>query len=111
MFAGDWIAAGNHHDLERILAHDADDFTMRAPMIITLAGEPSGQLRGKSAGGDYGRHALAPIPASHCERLTTVIGINSIVLHYHGAGGGLAAETFEFNQHRLMCAASAHCCG
>ncbi len=40
---------------------NADDITLRAPMIMPPAGgEPSGQLRGKPAGGDYGCHALAP---------------------------------------------------
>ncbi|HQT43204.1 MAG TPA: hypothetical protein PLD79_04340 [Halothiobacillus sp.] len=50
-----------------------------------------------------------PRPEPHCERLTTLIGINSVVLHYRGTGGRLAAEGVEFNQHRPVCAASAHC--
>ena len=48
-FAADWIESWNAHDLDRILAHYSDDFEMSSPYIITVAGEPSGTLRGEEA--------------------------------------------------------------
>lgn len=52
-FAHAWIAAWNSHHLERILEHHEEDFEMSSPVIATLAGEPSGKLRGKAAVAAY----------------------------------------------------------
>src|SRR2546428_9609935 len=46
-FARDWIDSWNSHDLDRILAHYSDQFEMSSPVIIQIAGEPSGTLNGK----------------------------------------------------------------
>ena len=90
-FANDWIDAWNSHDLQRILSHYADDFEMTSPVIIQLTNEPSGTLRGKTAVGDYWTKALQLIPDLHFELITTLVGVNSITLYYHGARGRLAA--------------------
>ena len=37
-FAADWIDAWNSQDLERILAHYADNFEMSSPGIVKVAG-------------------------------------------------------------------------
>ena len=52
-FARDWIDSWNSHDLERILSHYSDQFEMSSPVIIQVAGEPSGTLKGKDAVGAY----------------------------------------------------------
>lgn len=47
-FASEWVSAWNSHDLDRILSHYSDDFSMTSPFIAgPLGGEPSGTLRGK----------------------------------------------------------------
>jgi hypothetical protein len=48
-FAEEWIAAWNAHDLPRVLSHYDDDFEMASPLIVAIAGEPSGVLRGKKS--------------------------------------------------------------
>ena len=49
-FAQEWIDAWNSHDLERVLAHYADDdFDISSPYIAQIAGEHSGMLNGKPA--------------------------------------------------------------
>jgi hypothetical protein len=45
-FAADWIDAWNAHDLGRVLLHYVDDFEMSSPLIIQIADEPTGTLRG-----------------------------------------------------------------
>ncbi len=40
--AEEWVAAWNAHDLGRILAHYADDFTMTSPYIAAIAGDTDG---------------------------------------------------------------------
>ncbi|NVN99913.1 MAG: nuclear transport factor 2 family protein [Geobacteraceae bacterium] len=95
-FADDWINAWNSHDLERVLAHYADDFEMNSPYIVQIAGEPSGRLHGKEAVGSYWAKALGLIPDLRFELVTILVGVNSITLYYKGARGRLAAEVFHF---------------
>jgi hypothetical protein len=107
-FVNDWIDAWNSHDLQRILSHYADDFEMSSPVIIQVANEPSGTLRGKTAVGDYWTKALQLIPDLHFELIATLVGVNSITLYYRGARGRLAAEVFHFNQDQKVTKAFAH---
>ncbi|HEY9146916.1 MAG TPA: nuclear transport factor 2 family protein [Thiobacillus sp.] len=106
-FAADWIDAWNTHDLDRVLSHYTDDFEMSSPVIIKVAGEPSGTLQGKAAVGSYWAKALQLIPDLHFELITTLLGVNSITLYYQGARG-LSAEVFHFNQDGKVTRAYAH---
>lgn len=106
-FAADWIDAWNTHDLDRVLSHYTDDFEMSSPVIIKVAGEPSGTLQGKEAVGSYWAKALQLIPDLHFELITTLVGVNSITLYYNGARG-LSAEVFHFNQDGKVTQAYAH---
>jgi len=107
-FAADWIAAWNAHDLDRILAHYQEDFEMSSPVIVQVAGEPSGVLRGKSAVGAYWKKALALFPDLRFELLSVLVGVNSVTLYYKGAKGRLAAEVFQFDENRKVLRSSAH---
>jgi len=106
-FAADWIDSWNKHDLVRILSHYNDDFEMSSPVIIKIAGEPSGTLMGKDAVGAYWAKALQLIPNLHFELLATLIGVNSITLYYNGARGQ-SAEVFHFNEAGKVTGAYAH---
>ena len=110
-FAADWVAAWNAHDLDRILAHYADDFEMTSPVIVQIAGEPSGTLRGKQAVGAYWRNALQLIPDLQFELISLLVGVGSITLYYKGARGRLAAEVFHFGPDGRVVKAFAHYAG
>jgi hypothetical protein len=107
-FAAEWIAAWNSHDLGRILSHYAEDFEMSSPVIIQIAGEPSGTLRGKAAVGAYWGKALQLIPELHFELVTVLAGVSSVTLYYRGAQGRLAAEVFHFGADGKVVRAFAH---
>ncbi len=107
-FAAEWIASWNAHDLDRILAHYADDFEMSSPMIVQVAGEPSGTLRGKAAVGTYWKKALGLIPELQFKLVSTLAGVNSLALYYQGAQGRLAAEVFHFGPDDRVVRAFAH---
>ncbi|MDD5286849.1 MAG: nuclear transport factor 2 family protein [Desulfuromonadaceae bacterium] len=107
-FADEWIDAWNDHDLDRILSHYADDFEMSSPVIIQIAGEPSGMLKGKDAVGAYWARALALIPDLWFELVTTLVGVNSITIYYRGARRRLAAEVFHFGPDGKVLKAFAH---
>ena len=106
-FAADWIDAWNAHDLDRVLSHYTDDFEMSSPVIIKVAGEASGTLRGKEAVRSYWAKALQLIPDLHFELITTLVGVNSITLYYEGPRG-LSAEVFHFNRDGKVTRAYAH---
>jgi len=106
-FAADWIEAWNRHDLERVLSHYGDDFEMSSPVIIQMAGEASGTLKGKDAVTAYWAKALQLIPDLQFELVATLLGVNSITLYYKSVRGP-AAEVFHFNQDGKVARAYAH---
>jgi len=107
-FAAEWIESWNAHDLDGILSHYAEDFEMTSPVIIQVAGEPSGTLKGKAAVGAYWKKALELIPDLKFELLAIFTGVSSITLHYKGARGRLAAEVLHFGPDHKVARAFAH---
>ena len=106
-FADEWIAAWNSRDLNRILSHYSDDFTMSSPRIAALTHEASGVLHGKIAVADYWRLALARSPGLRFTLIGVFVGADSVALHYQGTRGP-AIEVFFFNELGLVCRASAN---
>ena len=107
-FADEWIAAWNAHDLARVLSHYEDDFEMASPLIVEVAGEPSGVLRGKASVGAYWEKALTLIPDLRFEKLAVFVGVRSIALHYRNRAGRLAVETLEIGETGRVVRAAAH---
>lgn len=106
-FAAEWIDAWNHHDLDRILSHYSEDFTMSSPYIAQIAGEPSGRLQGKAAVGAYWKSALERMPDLRFEHHATLLGADSVTIYYRGARG-MAAEVFFFDAQGQVREAAAH---
>jgi hypothetical protein len=107
LFAQEWVAAWNAHDLEGILAHYEDDFEMTSPAIVRLTGEASGKLRGKAAVRAYWAGALAKFPDLHFDLLHVLRGVDSVTLIYNGVLG-LSAEVFHFAPSGKVARAFAH---
>ena len=106
-FAEDWVAAWNSHELDRILEHYDEDFEMSSPLIVRIAGEPSGKLRGKRAIGEYWRKALSAAPNLRFELISVFAGVDSVIIHYNGHRGP-SAELLRFGPGGKVVAASAH---
>ena len=106
-FASDWIDSWNSHDLNRILVHYANSFEMSSPVIVQIAGEPSGTLKGKDAVRAYLAKALQLNPDLRFALLSTLIGVNSITLYYRSVRG-LVAEVFHFGPDQKVVRAYAH---
>lgn len=107
-FAAEWIESWNTHDIDRVLSHYADDFEMSSPIIIQLASEPSGTLKGKAAVGAYWRKALELMPDLKFELISVLAGVDSIALYYKGARDRLAVEVFFFGPDKKIIMAFAH---
>jgi hypothetical protein len=106
-FAKEWIAAWNSHDLDRILAHYTDDFTMSSPYIAQIAGVASGNLTGKAQIRAYWAAALERMPSLRFELVQTLIGADSVTIYYRGVKG-MVAEVFFFGKDQLVYQAAAH---
>ena len=106
-FAAAWIDAWNAHDLERILAHYAEDFEMASPVIAQLVDEPSGKLKGKRAIRSYWAKALERNPSLEFELLHVLAGAASVTIVYRGHRG-LSAEVFWFDGDGQVERAAAH---
>jgi hypothetical protein len=108
LFADEWIAAWNAHDLDRVLAHYTNDFEMASPKIAAIAGEPSGVLRGKGSIRAYWSKALQLIPDLRFEKIGVFTGAQSLAVHYRNQLGKLVIEVFELAPDGLCTRASAH---
>ena len=107
-FAKEWIEAWNSHDLERILSHYADDFTMSSPYIALIAGVASGTLTGKALVRAYWAAAtLEKMPTLRFELVQTLVGADSVTIYYQGVKG-MVAEVFFFGHDHLVRRAAAH---
>lgn len=107
LFARDWVAAWNAHDLDRILDLYEDDFEMSSPVIARLVGKASGQLKGKTAVRAYWKKALEAAPNLRFELLEILVGVNSVTILYKGHRG-VSAEVFHFGKEGKVSAAFAH---
>jgi SnoaL-like protein len=96
-FADDWIRDWNSHDMNAILSHYADGFEMQSPMIVEIAGETSGILKGKDKVGAYWSQGLKKFPDLRFFLVGVLRGVRSLTLYYRGVDGKLAAEVFFFN--------------
>jgi ketosteroid isomerase-like protein len=81
-FAQEWIAAWNARDLDRVLAHYADDFEMRSPLIVQLMGSQDGVLRGKDSVRAYWRKGLEAQPDLHFQLLDVFLGTDTLAIHF-----------------------------
>jgi ketosteroid isomerase-like protein len=81
-FARDWIAGWNAHNLDRVLAHYADDFEMTSPLIVQRLDVADGKLKGKEAIRRYWSQGLAVTPQLRFKLLDVAVGVNSVAIAY-----------------------------
>lgn len=106
-FSKDWVEAWNRHDLDAVLSHYSDDFTMSSPYIAQIVGVESGSLTGKAAVRAYWAAALEKMPTLRFELVQTLVGADSVTIYYRGVRG-MAAEVFVFGEAHLVVRAAAH---
>lgn len=70
-------------------------------MITVVTGDTSGRLIGKSAVRSYWAAALQRLPDLHFELRDVLLGAGCLTLYYKGHRG-LVAETFFFDEARLV---------
>jgi acyl-CoA thioesterase FadM/ketosteroid isomerase-like protein len=93
--AGEWVAAWNAHDLERILEHYADDVVLTSPLAAQRLGDPGGTVRGKAALRAYFKMGLAAFPALRFDLVDVTWGVTSVVLYYVNQRGTMTCEFMD----------------
>lgn len=94
-FAEEWAEGWNSHDLDRIMAHDAEGIVFRSRKAAALVGQ--GTITGKAALRDYWRQALERQPDLHFTVQDVLVGHEMLVITYLNRKSVLAAETVIFN--------------
>jgi ketosteroid isomerase-like protein len=107
-FAKEWVDAWNSHDLDRVLAHYADDFQMTSPFIVQLMSESTGTIKGKEKVRAYWAKALARIPDLHFDLIEVLTSVDSITIYYQAVLEKRAAEVLFFNENGKVRRAVAH---
>jgi hypothetical protein len=97
-FAKAWADAWNAHDLDLVLSHYTDDFTIETPMALKLMPETGGVVKGKENVRAYWTIGLERIPDLHFEILDVLTGTSSMTIYYiNTATGRKSAENLFFN--------------
>jgi ketosteroid isomerase-like protein len=98
-FAEEWTAAWNSHDLEKILSHYSDDFTIQSRIAARLVPESKGFVAGKQAVREYWTIGLSKNPNLEFKILDVLIGVNSLTVYYVNLANYLrGVEMMAFNE-------------
>ncbi|MDX2369659.1 MAG: nuclear transport factor 2 family protein [Colwellia sp.] len=97
-FSREWLEAWNAHDLERVLKHFSEDFSITTPMIKVALGIDTGTISGKDNVREYWAAALVKIPDLKFELIEVTSSVNSIALYYKSVMGKMAIEVMYFNE-------------
>ncbi len=107
-FAHTWIDDWNSHDIERILNHYTENFSITTPMIKLTLGDNTGTLYGKQTIKSYWKKALERFPDLHFELLDIAAGVDSVVLYYKSVLDKKAMEVMFFDKQGKIYKVIAH---
>ncbi|WP_162126938.1 nuclear transport factor 2 family protein [Flavobacterium phycosphaerae] len=108
-FAQEWVDSWNSHNLDQILSHYSDDFTIETPMAIKLYPQSNGLVAGKEEVRKYWTIGLERIPDLKFELLEVLTGVNGISIYYlNTATQKKAVEVMQFNEQQKVYKAIVH---
>ena len=93
-FAKEWIAAWNSHSIDAVMAHYAEDVTVKSPFLAEALKGSGGTVHGRETLRAIYSKAFQKYPDLRFELIRTLASTESVVLHYKSVEGLLAAETF-----------------
>ncbi|QMU30017.1 nuclear transport factor 2 family protein [Adhaeribacter radiodurans] len=102
-FAEEWVSSWNSHNLERILEHYTEDFTIETPMALKIKPETEGVVVGKNQVREYWQQGLKLIPNLRFEIIDVLTGINGLTIYYRNtATGRKTVEIMFFNEQQKV---------
>ncbi len=81
-FVEEWIAGWNEHDLEKILSHYTEDFSVDTPLAMKRLPETKGFIQGKDNIRAYWGKALENNPDLQFRIINIFYGINCLTIYY-----------------------------
>jgi hypothetical protein len=97
MFAEDWSAAWNRHDVDAVLTHFHNDVVFTSPVAAQVVPDSGGIVQGKAALREYWTAALKTMPDLHFDVVGVYSGESVLVINYRNQRGGLVNEVLEFD--------------
>lgn len=111
-FARNWAAAWNSHDMDRILEHYSEGFTITSPIALQRLPDSGGRITGKAAVSAYWTLALEKIPDLYFEVLDVLAGVNGITVYYRNtATNKRSVEVMLFDNDGKVAEAIVHYAG
>jgi len=97
-FAAEWVHAWNLHDIELVLSHYTDDFSIQTPIAAQMLPESLGTVTGKDNVRSYWTTALQRIPDLKFELIDVLCGVDGLTIYYvNTATGRRSAEMLFLN--------------
>ena len=98
-FAEEWISSWNSHDINKILSHYADDFTIESGLAAKLVPASKGRVVGREAVKKYWTLGLSLNKNLAFKLLDVLSGINGLTIYYINMANQLkAVEIMMFNE-------------
>lgn len=97
MFAQEWVAAWNTHDVTKLMTFCAEDFEMSSPLVSDVGAGASGTVKGREAVGEYWGNMLVRAPGLRFELVDVLTGLANIIVILRLVNRRLAAQVLEFN--------------
>ena len=98
-FAEEWIAGWNEHDLEKILSHYTEDFSVDTPLAMKRLPETKGLIQGKDNIREYWGKALENNSNLQFKLIDICCGINCLAIYYESLSiQKQVVENFFFNE-------------
>jgi hypothetical protein len=91
-YVDEWIDAWNTRDLERVLAHFADDVVFSSPRAAMMVDGSDGVVRGKDALRAYWRASLDRSPDLRFDLIGAYVGVDVVVINYSNHRGQVVNE-------------------
>ena len=104
----EWLASWNAHDLERIMAHYADDVVFYSPYARIRMGIESGRVDGKARLREYFTDGLRVNPGLRFDLLEWYTGANSVAIRYKRENGRTTVEMMAVNDKGMVVEGRAH---
>jgi hypothetical protein len=86
----------NSHDIERILAHYADDVVFQSPYVAHRFQYPAGEARGKEALRSYWGSGLQQQPDLKFSVEDVRLPVDTLVISYRNQHGHAVSEVLRF---------------
>jgi ketosteroid isomerase-like protein len=96
-FAEEWQAAWNAHDIDRLLAHYADDVVFQSPYIVHRFDEPTGEVRGKDALRSYWTTGLEQQSDLRFTVDDVRLSVDTLVINYRNQYDHRVSEILRFD--------------